>query len=120
MTIVQMRFWKTLFFPKIKKILVRRERESSKISLENQAKKIKQLSEKKIPQGKIGDTVKVRIPDMDRARGDSKNIIAIILDVIDDNYKLGTKEGRLAQLYTRNQFVICEEKFLSVADAPNI
>ena len=57
---------------------------------------------------------------MDRARGDSRNIIAIILDVIDDNYKLRTKEGRLAQLYTRNQFVICEEKFLSVADVPNI
>ena len=50
------------------------------------------MSEKNFPEGKIGDTVKVRIPDMDRARGDSRNIIAIILDVIDDNYKLGTKK----------------------------
>ena len=40
--------------------------------------------------------------------------------MIDDNYKLGTKESQLAQLYTRNQFVICEEKFLSEADVPNI
>ena len=97
-----------------------KKRESSKISLENQAKKMKQLSEKKIPQGKIGDTVKVRISDIDRARGDSRNIITIILHVMDDNYKLGTKEGGLAQFYTRNQLAICEEKFLSVANVPNI
>ena len=57
---------------------------------------------------------------MDRARGDSRNIIAIILDVIYDSYKLGTKVGRLAQLYKINQFVICEEKLLSVANVPNI
>ena len=67
------------------------------------------MSEKNFPHGKIGDSVKIRIPDMDKGRLDSRNIIAIILDVIDDNYKLGTKEGQLAQLYTRNQFVICEE-----------
>ena len=78
------------------------------------------MSEKNFLQGKIGDAVKVLIPDMDRARGDSRNIIVIILDVIDDNYKLGTKEGWLTQLYARNSFVIYEEKFLSVADVPNI
>ena len=39
---------------------------------------MKKLSEKAFPPGKIGDTVKVRIPDVDRARGDSRNIIAII------------------------------------------
>ena len=32
---------------------------------------------------------------------------------------MGTKKGGLAQLYTRNQFAICEEKFLSKADVPN-
>ena len=57
---------------------------------------------------------------MDKGRADSGNIIAIILDVVDDNYKLGTKQGQLAQLYTRNQFLICEEKFLTEADVPNI
>ena len=81
---------------------------------------MKLLSEKNFPRGKIGDSVKVWIPDMDKGRVDSRNIIAVILDVIDDNYKLGTKEGQLAQLYTRNQFVICEEKFLSETDVPNI
>ena len=99
---------------------IEKKRESSKEALENQAKKMKQLSEKNFPQGKVGDTVKVRVPDVDRARSDSRNIIAIILAVINDNYQLGTKEGRLAQLYTRNQFVICKEKFISKEDVPDI
>ena len=57
---------------------------------------------------------------MDKDRVDSRNIIVIILDVNEDNYKLGTKEGQLAQLYTRNQFIICEEKFLSEADVTKV
>ena len=30
------------------------------------------MSEKQFPQGKVGDSVKIRVPDVDRARGDSK------------------------------------------------
>ena len=40
------------------------------------------MSEKIYPQGKVGHSFKVRVPDVDRARGDSKYILAIILDII--------------------------------------
>jgi hypothetical protein len=34
-------------------------------------------------------------------------------------YEIGTKEGRLSTMYSRNQFVICKERFLEVDDVPH-
>ena len=39
-----------------------------KIILQTQAFKMTILAREKIPQGKVGDTVKVREPDVDRGR----------------------------------------------------
>jgi hypothetical protein len=33
-------------------------------------------------------------------------------------YEIGTVEGRLSNLYSRNQFVICKESFLNIEDVP--
>ncbi|CAI6348099.1 unnamed protein product [Macrosiphum euphorbiae] len=38
--------------------------------------------------------------------------------VNNDMYEIGTKEGRLSTLYSRNQFVICKERFPKVDDVP--
>jgi len=45
----------------------------------------------------------------------SRNILGIILEVDEekDLYEIDTKEGHLAQTYSRNQFNIYEEKFIS-------
>lgn len=36
----------------------------------------------------------------------------------DNFYEIGTTEGKLQQLYSRNQFTICKEKFVHIEDVP--
>jgi hypothetical protein len=48
---------------------------------------------------------------------DSRSIIAVITDIKhEDFYELGTKLGKPKALYTRNQFTICKENFLSIEE----
>ena len=44
-----------------------------KSNLQTQPFKMTRLAREKFPQGKVGDTVKVRVPDVDRGRRDSRN-----------------------------------------------
>ena len=62
------------------------------------------LAREKFPQGKVGDTVKVQVPDVDRGRCDSKNILEVLMeaDLTKDLYRIGTKDGILNLLYARN------------------
>ena len=64
------------------------------------------LAREKFPQGKVGDTVKVRVPDIDRGRCDSRNILGVIMeaDLTKDLYRIGTKDGVINLWYARNQF----------------
>lgn len=47
------------------------------------------ISNKKFSPLEVGTTVKVSIPDVDRARGSPRNLLAVITQVEDDLYKLG-------------------------------
>jgi hypothetical protein len=40
-------------------------------------------------------------------------MFGIVLAVEEGFYKIGTKSGILSQLFTRNQFELCENSFLS-------
>ncbi|CAI6373421.1 unnamed protein product [Macrosiphum euphorbiae] len=62
----------------------------------------------------IGSTVRVSIPDVDRARGAPRNLLAVVLDVENDLYKLGTEHGHLKHKYTRSKLVPCKEKLLDI------
>jgi hypothetical protein len=45
---------------------------------------------------------------------DPKSIIVVITDIKDEEfYELRTKLGKLKELYTRNQFTLRKENFLS-------
>ncbi|KAL4122064.1 hypothetical protein QTP88_014464 [Uroleucon formosanum] len=44
---------------------------------------------------------------------DPQNILAVVVAVDNEFYTLGTKEGVINQLYTRNQFTVCKEQLLS-------
>ena len=45
---------------------------------------------------------------------DPRSITAVITDIKDEEfYELATKLGKLKALYTRNQFTLCKENFLS-------
>ncbi|XP_050316173.1 uncharacterized protein LOC126750568 [Anthonomus grandis grandis] len=82
-------------------------------SLEKQAKKMKATSQKSHLPAKVGDNIVIPTPDVDRAKGDLRNVIGVVLKASDDGfYKIGTKHGLLQKLYCRNEFDICAQKFL--------
>ena len=82
------------------------KRKTVKYNLETQAFKMTKLAREKFPKEKVGGTVKVPVPDVDRGRCDSRNILVVIMeaDLTKDLYKIGTKDGILNSLYARNQF----------------
>ncbi|XP_049886470.1 KRAB-A domain-containing protein 2-like [Pectinophora gossypiella] len=92
-------------------------RRSAAENLEKQAKRMKASSDKSHPPANIGDNVTIPIPDVDKGRGDLRNIIGVILQRNDEGfYKIGTKHGVLQKLYCRTEFDICSQKFLSVGE----
>jgi len=46
-------------------------------------------SNKKFEDLEVGVNVRVSIPDVDRARGSPRNVLAVIISVEDNMYKLG-------------------------------
>lgn len=81
------------------------ERASSKSNLNRQASRMLERSNSKFPVCKVGDTVRVAIPDVDRGRGDFRNILMSILEVNEKGfYKLGNYHGTVEELFSRNQF----------------
>lgn len=81
---------------------IQKARQTAAENLEKQAKKMKAASDKSHPPAKVGDNVTVPIPDVDRGRGDLRNVIGVVLEINDDGlYKIGTKHGILQKLYCR-------------------
>ncbi|GFW02400.1 KRAB-A domain-containing protein 2 [Trichonephila clavipes] len=73
-----------------------------------------------IPQDQIDNLTfnmhkRLHVLDVNRGRTDNRNVLAVVVGKEDSNfYKLANENGSLKQLYTRNQFVICKEKLLSI------
>ena len=68
----------------------------------------------------IGVIVRLPVDDVDRPKLGHTHIFGVVMELKDGFYRIGTKAGRLAQFYTRNQFDPCENSFLSPDDVPNI
>lgn len=98
---------------------IKQHREESHTELQKQARKMKATSSKQMPTVTIGQTVKIKIPEVDRSKVDARILLAVVLQIVDEDfYRLGTKAGTLSQLFTRNQFIICEEHFLESSIIP--
>ncbi|KAL4709053.1 hypothetical protein ACJJTC_005914 [Scirpophaga incertulas] len=68
---------------------------------------------KKIPPVSLGTTVRIPVPEVDRGRGDARNILTVVLHKSDDDlYQLCTKQGVVKTLYSRQQFTVCHQKLL--------
>jgi len=66
-------------------------RESAREGLEEQAKKTKATSSKRFQKPTLGQNVRIKMPDIDRAKTDPRSIIAVITDIKDEEfYELGT------------------------------
>lgn len=96
------------------------ERKGCKRGLEKQADKMLAQSQQKFPPANIGDNVLVNIPEVDRGRLAPRNVLAIIIDKTDQGfYILGTKNGKLKRLYSRNEFQLSPSVFLSLSEVPS-
>jgi len=74
-------------------------------------------SSKKFQKPALGQNVRIKKSDIDRAKMDPRTIIAVIIDIKDEEvYELATKLGKLKASYTRNQFTLCKENFLSIEE----
>ena len=88
--------------------------EAAREGLEEQAKIMKATSSKKFQKPTLRQNVRIKVPDIDRAKMDPRSIIAVIADIQDEEfYELATKLCKLKALFTRNQFTLCKENFLA-------
>lgn len=86
---------------------IHKARTTAAENLVKQAKKMKATSDKSHPPANIGDNVTIPIPDVDKGKGDLRNIIGVILQKNDEGfYKVGTKHGVLQKLYCRFYFFL--------------
>ncbi|XP_026808906.1 uncharacterized protein LOC113551070 [Rhopalosiphum maidis] len=67
----------------------------------------------------VGTTVRIPIPDVDKARGSPRNLLAVVTDVQDSLYKLCTENSFLKHRYTRTEIVPCDENFLDLKETTN-
>ena len=99
---------------------MKRMREQSNECLQRQAKKMEMRSDLNFPDPEVGDTVRIKVPDVDRCKTEARSVLACVLEKTPDKFfKLGTSSGELKQLYVRSQFMLCHEKFLTPEDVPS-
>lgn len=93
------------------------KREVAITNLQIQAAKMLRTSKQKFQPANVGETVCIRVLNVDSSKMDPQNILAVVLDIVDnDFYKLATKNGVINRLYTRNQFSVCRENLISITD----
>ncbi len=89
-----------------KAINAQNSRSKSLESLKIQGEKTLNRSNILLPLIEIGKNVTVSIPNVDRGRIDLRNIMAVVLERFDNNYKLGTTNGIISSLFP-NSFATC-------------
>jgi hypothetical protein len=65
---------------------------------------------------KVDDNVLVLIPSVDRGQGDSANLLAVIIEEKDGEFRIGTKEGILSTWLERNSLAATKYFSLTTAD----
>lgn len=96
------------------------QRQGCKRGLQEQAEKMLAQSRHKFPPVDVGDNVLITTPDVDRGRLAPRNILAVVMERADQGlYTLGTKNGNLKKLYSRNEFQLAPSGFLSLAEIPS-
>jgi hypothetical protein len=77
------------------------------------------LFNSRLPAVDIGTNVVVRVPDVDRGRLAPRNVLEVVVGINSSGlYLLGTKEGLLERLYTRNEFTTADN-FIDVYYVPS-
>ena len=100
---------------------IEKERHDTKRSLEKQANKMLQSSNKRFKPLSVGENVMVPIPDVDRGRVDFRNVKAVVKEanVNMGLYTIGTIHGTLKQQYIRNQLIPTKASLVTVSEIPD-
>ena len=61
-------------------------------------------SNKVLDEVEVGCNIVVPFPNVDRGKGDSKNIVAVVQSKTEKGYRMATKHDILLISYMRNQF----------------
>ncbi|KFD47051.1 hypothetical protein M513_12039 [Trichuris suis] len=74
-------------------------------------------SDKQFLLARLGAAVRVPVPDVDRGRGDARNLLAVVMSVRENGfYRLGTAQGVVNQLYARSGFTPCRKELIRIED----
>ncbi|XP_023288360.1 KRAB-A domain-containing protein 2 [Orussus abietinus] len=77
--------------------LISIKRAAAKENLLLPATKMLRTSQKQFPPAQIGDNVRIQVPDVDRGRTDSQNVLAVVVGIEDsDFYKLANKNDEIS------------------------
>jgi hypothetical protein len=63
--------------------------------MKKQATRMRNLSERILSDVDIGTNVLIPIPNVDRGKGDPRNVLVFVINKDELGYKLGTKAGTL-------------------------
>jgi hypothetical protein len=66
-----------------------------------------------------GSSVVIPVPSFDRAKGDFRNVMGTVMTEEGGFYQIGTSQGILPQMFTRNQFEPTATNFLSPDQVPD-
>ncbi|CAI6349620.1 unnamed protein product [Macrosiphum euphorbiae] len=84
---------------------IKNKRNNSIQCLKKQAERMMTQSNKKYQELEVGTTVRISIPDVNRARGSPRNLLTVIANVDNGFYKLCTENG-----FLKHNSMSCENK----------
>ena len=99
------------------KEIMEAERRGTKRKQEQQADVMLRKSSRRFKEAKVGDTVVVHLPEVDRGRCEFPNVMARVMAVNEAGmFKLATRNGVLKGVYSRSQFEPLPSPLLSLED----
>ena len=98
---------------------MKENRTKAKKRMAVEGQKIINISNTKLKIVENGDSVTVRIPEVDRGRGDFNNDMARVMDIDSQGMlTLRTRHGMLSGLFTKWEVVPCHEGFIGEMEVP--
>ncbi|GFT75797.1 hypothetical protein TNCV_851061 [Trichonephila clavipes] len=89
--------------------------------LEIPAPKMKLLSGISYSEASVGTTDRIPVPEVYRGRGNATSVLAVFMENTGGGFfRLGTRDDRIKQLYSRSQFSTCEKELVSIEEVSNI
>ncbi|CAJ0923069.1 unnamed protein product, partial [Mesorhabditis belari] len=67
----------------------------------------------------VGQNVVLPIPNVDHPKIGPQNLLGVVTGVNDGFYSIGTQDGHLRQMFTRNQMAPCNNIFISIDSIPD-